>query len=116
MCFFRKRKSEREKLLENKHFVEDMASSVDVLVSLASANAELVDILKQVQEKVKYFNPSMNKDVLDLDKKINNKLGDLKIDINKAKSSNDYTKAIEQAKDLMEVMIVERASKANRRK
>ena len=116
MCFFRKKKSEREKLLENKHQVEDMASSIDVLLSIGAENEELCGILKEVQDKIKYFNPSVNEDVLLLDKKISNVLGDLKIEINKAKSKEDYSKAIETAKDIQISLIVERISKSNRKK
>ena len=116
MWFFKKKKSEREQLLDNKHEIEDMASSIDVLISIANADEELVGILKECQEKIKYFNPSINKDVLDLDKKISNRIGDLKIDINKGKTSNDYSKAKASALDLKDSLIVERASKANRRR
>ena len=114
--FFKKKKSEREKLLENKHAVEDMATSIDVLLSIGNENEELCEILKDVQDKIKYFNPSMSDDVLALDKKIANTLGDLKIEINKAKTKEDYSKALEMAKDIQISLIVERNSKANRRK
>ena len=114
--FFRKKKSEREQLLENKHNIEDMASSVDVLMSIGKDSEELCKILEEVKDKIKYFNPSMNDDVLALDKKIGNALGDLKIEINKAKSKEDFTKAIECVKDINVSLIVERVSKANRRK
>lgn len=114
--FFKKKKSERERLLENKHNVEDMASSIDVLLSIGGENEELCGILKDVQDKIKYFNPSINDDVLALDKKIGNALGDLKIEINKAKSKEDFSKAIECAKDIQISLIVERMTKSNSRK
>jgi hypothetical protein len=41
---FRKKKSEREQLLENKHTVEDMASSIDVLLSIGSESSELCEL------------------------------------------------------------------------
>ena len=92
---FKKKKSEREQLLENKNAIADMASSIDVLLSIGAESSELCEILKDLQDKIKYFNPSVNEDVLLLDKKISNVLGDLKIEINKAKSKEDYSKAIE---------------------
>lgn len=115
MWFFKK-KTERENILDNKHNIEDMAASIDVLISIGKDSEELVDILKEVKDKIKYFNPTQNKDALEIDKKIANRIGDLKIDINKAKSSGDYTKPIASVKDLKDSMIAERIAKANRRK
>ena len=113
---FKKKKTEREKLLENKHTIEDMASSIDVLLSIGSESGELCELLKDIQDKIKYFNPSVNESVLALDKKIGNALGDLKIEINKAKGKDDYSKAIEIAKDIQISLIVERTAKANSKK
>ena len=116
MCFFRKRRTEREQLLINKHDIEDMTAQVEVLLSLSRDNVELADILAEIKEKIKYFNPTMNKDALDFDKKISNKIGDMKIEINKAKSTGDYTKPIESARDLRDSLIAERTARAVRRK
>ena len=112
---FFKKKSETQKIVEIKHELENMAASMDVLISLAKDNAELVDVLEEIQGKVKYFNPTQDKDVQALDKKINNKLGDLKIDISKGKNKEDYTKALETAREVRDILVVERTAKANRK-
>lgn len=112
---FFKKKTERESLLENKHKIEDMASSIDVLISLSKDNDELTNILKDAQDKIKYFNPTQNKEALDFDKKITNRLGDLKIEINKAKSNEDFSKPISSALDLRDSLVAERISKSIRR-
>ena len=116
MCFFKKRKNEREQLINNKHNIEDMVAQLDVLLSLARDNQELVGILNEAKEKIKYFNPTINKDALDIDKKINNRIGYLKIEINKAKSSEDYSKPIASALDLRDSLVAERNAKSIRRK
>ena len=113
---FKKKKSEREQLLENKNTIADMASSIDVLLSIGAESSELCEILKDLQDKIKYFNPSTNDDVLVLDRRIGNALGDLKIEINKAKTQEDYSKSIECAKNIQVSLVVERTSKANRKK
>lgn len=113
---FFKKKTERECLLENKRNIEDMVANIDVLLSLGRDSDELVDILKEIQDKVKYMNPTMNKDALDIDKKINNRLGDLKIEVNKAKTSEDFSKPIASALDLRDSLVVERIAKSMRRK
>ena len=77
---------------------------------------EILELLKDIQGKIKYFNPSVNDSVLALDRKIANSLGDLKIEINKAKGKDDYSKAIEIAKDIQISLIVERTAKANSKK
>lgn len=114
MWFFKK-KNKTEQLLNNKHDVEAMTSSVDVLISLGQENEELVAILKEMQDKIKYFNPSNKPEVLELDKKIVNKLGDLKIDITKAKQKGDYANALNLASEIKDSLVVERNSKANLR-
>lgn len=115
MWLFGKKKNETQKILENKNAIADMADSVDVLISLARENEELVETLKTMQDQIKYFNPSMNEDVLALDKKISNKLGDLKIELNKAKQKGEYEKASELVSEIADVLVVERASKSKRR-
>ena len=114
MWFF-KRKNKTEQLLNNKHHIEAMAASIDVLISLGQENEELVATLKAIQDKIKYFNPSDKSDVLDLDKKIENKLGDLKIDITKAKQKGEYANALSLANEIKDVLVVERNAKANLR-
>lgn len=114
MWFFKK-KNKTEQLLNNKHHIEAMAASVDVLISLGQDNEELVAILKEIQDKIKYFNPTQKSDVLDIDKKIENKLGDLKIDLTKAKQKGEYANALSLASEIKDVLVVERNSKANLR-
>lgn len=115
MWLFGKKKNETQQILENKNAIADMADSVDVLISLAKENSDLVSALTDMQDKIKYFNPSMSDDVLALDKKISNKLGDLKIELNKAKQKGEYEKASELVSEIADNLVVERASKSKRR-
>lgn len=109
------KKTEREELLESKHYIENMAQYCDILISLAQENDILVEKLEEIKDKVKYFNPTKNSDTIILDKKIKNKLEDFKIEITKSKSKEDYSIAIKSADDLLNTLIVERVVLANRK-
>ena len=111
-----KKKNKREEILKNKHSAEGLASNVDVLISLARENEEVVDLLEQLQDKVKYFNPTDNKDVLTLDTKISHRIDDLKIAINKAKAKEDYSAVKQEIEDLLYSAVEERIAKAKQRR
>lgn len=111
-----KKKNKREEILKNKHFAEGLAANVDVLISIARENDDIVDLLKQLQDKVKYFNPTDNKDVLALDNKIANRIDDLKITINKAKAKDDYSAVKQEVEDLLFSAVEERIAKSKQRR
>ena len=112
MWFFKK-KNKTEEIIDNKQTIASMAATVEVLISLGQDNEELVTALKAIKDKITYFNPSQKEDVLAVDKKIEAKLGDLKIEISKAKQKGDYSAANELASDIKDGLVVERNAKAN---
>ena len=115
MCFF-KRKNEREELLKNKHDIESMAQYCDILLASSEENAELTDKQNELKDKIRYFNPTQNKDALSLDKKISKQLEDLRNDINKAKTLGDYSSVLTSVDDLKNTLVIERQVKSSRRK
>lgn len=114
MCFFR-RKNETEKIIQNKNYAQDMANSIDVLLALAKDNNDLCTVLTNMQDRIKYFNPSIKSEVLDLDKKINKKLSELKTEISQARNNGEYATALSLANDLNDELLTERESKSKRR-
>lgn len=89
MCFFRKKKV-ADKVKEDREFVETNSKAIDSLIILARDNVVVVNELKGLQEKLKYLIPSDNSKVVDYDKTIKNKIGDLRIVL--TKSDGEVTK------------------------
>lgn len=87
MCFKRKTKYDKEK--ESKNRINEMVSSVDVILDiLKDEHAELKNRLNVIKEEIKYLNPTL--DCKDEDKKILNTLDDLLIEINKSIKKDRY--------------------------
>ena len=83
MLFFKKKKP-ADKTKENRELIETNAKAVEALVVLAGENTELVARLKELQEQLKYLIPTDNPKVIDCDKTIKNKIGDLRIALTKS--------------------------------
>ena len=101
MCFFKKKKV-ADKVKEDRELVETNSKAIDALVVLAKDNVVIADELKALQEKLKYLIPSENSKVVDCDKTIKNKLGDLRIVLTKSdgestKKANDILTDIKLA-------------------
>lgn len=112
MWFFgKKKKNDTTKILDNKHFIEDMTGSVDVLLAMGRENDELTEILTDIQDKIKYLNPSLSEEVTALDSQISDKLNLMKSEVSKAKQTGNFKIVIDMALDLRDGLLVERASK-----
>ena len=111
MCFWKKKKNNTTKILENKHFIEDMASSVDVLLSLGKEDSEYIDILTDIQDKIKYLNPSLNEEVTNLDAKIADKLELMKKETQDARQTGNFIIVKDMALEIRDNLLAERASK-----
>jgi nucleoside-triphosphatase THEP1 len=106
MCFFKKRKENDAALKENKRAIEAMTGSLETL-KVATDNAEVLAKIEQVQEKIKYMNPTLNKAAHNFDKKIVDSIGDLKIAIMKIKTEEDVAKILNSFKHL-EMLVADR--------
>lgn len=118
MCFFRKKK-DKQVLLDNKYNFENIAEQIkglEVLVDKSLENGvELLEILSELEKKIRYFYPSKEKEVQKLDNKIMDKVGDLRIELTKARNNKNYEKSLALAKDLKDICVVERQVKQTRR-
>lgn len=93
MCVFRKTKV-ADKLKDDRLIIETNSKSIDALVVLAKENIEIVNELRDLQEELKYLIPSHNTKIVDYDKAIKNKIGDLRIAL--VKSNGEVTKKINE--------------------
>ncbi|MBQ7308221.1 MAG: hypothetical protein IJW82_06830 [Clostridia bacterium] len=80
MCFF-KRKNSEKLMRENKNQLMNNARFAESLTSYSGLDMAVVNAIGEISDKLKYLNPSGRPEVSALDKKIENKLADLKIEI-----------------------------------
>lgn len=93
-------KGEREVLLKNKRIIEDNANQINVLKEMAASEPELVAMLDELQDLLRYFNPTVNESAHKYDKKIADNIGDAKIILSKAEKKEDYKKAYDIVKEI----------------
>lgn len=93
-------KKGRERILKNKQIIEDNANQINVLITLAESEPELVEELKDIQNELRYLNPIDSHDAEKYDSKIADKIGDTKILLTKAERKEDFTKAYDAVKEL----------------
>ncbi len=89
MCFFRKKKV-ADKVKEDRELIEANNKAVEALIILANDKVVIVNELQGLKEKLKYLIPSDKLKVIDYDKSIKNKIGDLRIVL--TKSDGEETK------------------------
>lgn len=80
MWFFKKKNGTKQ-ILANKDQLLNNAKLAEALMNYANLDQAVVDTIGELNEKLKYLNPSAKPEVSSLDKKIENKLLDLKIEI-----------------------------------
>ncbi len=85
----KRRGTDGDRNKEDRDLIAANAASVEALLVLAENNAELISELKELQEKIKYLMPSVKDDVFELDKKITNLIGDLRIALTKTDGEED---------------------------
>ena len=108
------KKTATSEILRNKDFIAKMAADVDVLISLMEEVDEpaIIDGLKEVQDEIKYLNPSNNPNVIAVDNMINNRLQDIKLALVKGRIL-DYSDVQSIIDELLSDIIVTRKSKEN---
>lgn len=109
------KKTTTSEILKNKDFIAKMAADVDVLISLMEEVDEpaIIDGLREVQDEIKYLNPSNNPRVIAVDNTINNRLQDIKLAIVKGRKILDYSDVQGIIDELLSDVIVTRKSKEN---
>lgn len=91
---------------EDRELIENNANAVNALIIMSGDNADVIDALKHLQNKLRYLIASDNQKVLKLDGIIQNQLQDMKIYLNKAKTI-DMSVIDENVREI-EVSIVSR--------
>lgn len=83
MWFFKRKKSS-DVAKEDRAVIETNSKAIDTLIILAKNNIEIINELYALQEKLKYLAPSTKAKILERDKKIGDKLDDLKVVLTKS--------------------------------
>lgn len=112
MGLFGKRKTAKVQIEADIELIEENARAVDVLMVYSKSDAATLEKLTALKDDIKYLSPSCEAEVKAYDKKIADKLGDLKLALNKARQRDMF----EQSKQLIEeieLVIAERNSKMN---
>lgn len=91
---------------EDRELIENNANAVNTLIVMAKENADVIDALKQLQNKLRYLIASDNQKALKIDGVIQNQLQDMKIYLNKAKTLD--LSVIEDSVREIEISIVSR--------
>ena len=95
----------------SKDRLDDMASTFDILIELAKDNEKLKEKISLVQDKIRYSTPSENKTIAEKDRRIEERISDLKLKLARAKVKGTYY-GCERLLSEIELMIVERNSEA----
>jgi hypothetical protein len=88
-------KSVDEERLEYISFLKKMGSTMDLVIKYAE-DTEHYDQLVLLGDEVKYFLPIQKESIMDIDKKINNVLGDLKLRLYTNRDPDRVTNLMEQ--------------------
>lgn len=105
MCFFRKKKA-ADKVKEDRELIETNSKAIDALIILAKDNTEVISGLRELQKQIKYLIPSENHKVMDYDRAIGNKIGDLRIVLTKA--DGEINKKVENLLTEIKLAIADR--------
>lgn len=107
MCF-KKKKKIGEIYTEDRKCVLLSAQEIDVLMVLDKKNFYKAKF-EEMKDQLLYLSPRDNKEVYEIDKKIKDKIGDLKLVLNK--SDEDENESVLSIIDNIFVMISERNAK-----
>ena len=93
MLFFKK-KNAADKTKEDSDLIKQNDKRIEALIVLARENRELINRLREVQEKIRYLTPRADAKVMEFDQKIKEQIEDLKIRMVK---DEDAEKALQAA-------------------
>lgn len=88
MFFFKKKKSEKDIILENKAVINKNLAYLEMLIQMSEGKDKIHEELLMLVDKVKYLNPSAKKEVQEADRKITSALEDVKIELASMKDDN----------------------------
>ena len=105
--FFHKNK-DAQIAKEDRDLIAENSKMIEVLLVLCKGREE-EKALKELEEKMKYLQPSTEDDVLKIDKKIKNQLADLKIAL--VKEDGEFTDKVKKELRDLEILVAERNAK-----
>lgn len=103
---FFKKKRVADKVKEDKELVEKNYKSIDALMVIAKSHPEIIEELKKTQDLLKYLIPSSDSRILEKDKVIKNKIGDLRIAL--TKSDGEMSKKTANILSDIEIAVADR--------
>lgn len=105
------RKKAPKDTVTDRNLIETNANKVEVLITIAGDNAETVESLKKLQEKLRFLPPVRDERAFAIDNKIKNLIDDLKIAL--TKSGGEDSKKTENIFKDIDVLIAERGAVVN---
>lgn len=107
IVFFANSKGQNnQKLFEqDEKLLQSMQGKLDYLIVLCGTHVDIKERLEGIQEKAKYFEPK--KSALEQDKRITERIDDLKLDVSRAVSKGVFHLVSKRIGEL-ELLIVER--------
>ena len=103
MCF----ETKKERLERNKKTLADCVVDVDTMIAIADGHSNTIEKLSKIKEKLASTNPSSEKDVVKMDKKVKKYIAKVSKKIKKYAVNGKLYKVEKELKKL-EIMIVER--------
>ena len=108
MCIFKRRKAPGVTYSDDRKTILLASQEIDVLIVL-DENKFYLDKLKELQDVLKFLSPRENQEVYEMDLKIKDKIGDLKLMLNKDNDIKD--ESVDKIISNIFVMIQEREAK-----
>ena len=107
MLFFKK-KNAADKTKEDSDLIKQNDKRIEALIVLARENRELINRLREVQEKIRYLTPRADAKVMEFDQKIKEQIEDLKIRMVKDEDAEKALQAAERTILQIGVLISDR--------
>ena len=104
MCFFRRKKMKQ--ITEDRNLIVTNQKTIETLITI-SQNSEFTEVLKKLQEQLKYLTPSRSEKIFSYDKKIKDAIEDLEIALTKNGDAENNAKALKILQDI-KVLIADR--------
>lgn len=84
-----KKKTAAEIAVEDREIINNNGKAVDKLIMLAEGNEAVVARLKDLSEKLKYLKPITAENDIQTDKKISDRIDDIKIELARSRTDSE---------------------------
>lgn len=116
MCFFKSRyssekyygeKGYKNTVIKDKELIADNLKALDVIKCYTEKNAECIDKIENIKKEYEYISPSADPNIVKVDRKIADCLGDAKIICMKVERKENYDDIVDVMNDIR-ILIAER--------